>query len=353
VQTIDLSHQFESFLSLGQGLTISITDENASFLLSLSREFRNSELCIFIMDRIQRDLTISKALDSISDLDFPSERSVAFLALHFCELTSSDLDAICCPRLFHILSHESLRISSEEALYDYVYSRALLHSECFGLFQFVRFEYLSTDYISRFVSMSCENFDLVDLRIWCVICERLILRVLPPGANPRARENVFPMVASDPLNGIIAYLTRKHSGNVRDKEVISISSKSESSDDPVRNALDLRPEVFFWSRDEPDQWICWDFHEMRVRPTHYSIRSGRWANLKSWVVVGSLDGEHWNEIDRRLENEELNEYCVVRPFPVSKPIDCRFVKLTQLGKNHGGFDYLVLSFFELFGALLE
>jgi hypothetical protein len=119
----------------------------------------------------------------------------------------------------------------------------------------------------------------------------------------------------------------------------------------VRNVADLASFSYFWSKDDPGQWLCWDFHEMCVRPTHYTIES---ASLKSWVVESSLDFVNWTEIDRRTDNEDFkSNHFVPASFTVSKSEDCRFIRLTQTGKGHDGRDDLAVSAFELFGALLE
>jgi hypothetical protein len=105
------------------------------------------------------------------------------------------------------------------------------------------------------------------------------------------------------------------------------------------------------SKDAPGQWICWDFHEMRVRPTHYTIRS-YW--LKSWVIESSLDGEGWTEIDRKTNNQDFKAHAwETASFAVSKSAECRFIRLTQTGKRHYPDDCLSISAFELFGTLLE
>jgi hypothetical protein len=40
-------------------------------------------------------------------------------------------------------------------------------------------------------------------------------------------------------------------------------------------------------------------------------------------------------------------------FSVSKSADCRFIRLTQTGRRHGGGDDLSIYAFEVFGTLLE
>jgi uncharacterized coiled-coil protein SlyX len=167
------------------------------------------------------------------------------------------------------------------------------------------------------------------------------------------KETEFPLKDAKSLEGIISYLTRKHGGNVHDKGIVTITSKSVYDDDPghaARNVADLTSELCFLSKNKPGQWVCWDFHELRVRPTHYTIRS---IYLKSWVVVSSLDGEAWTQIDRQADNEDFGDWWKTASFAVSKSAECRFVGLTQTGKNHIGRDSLAIRAFEFFGTLLE
>jgi uncharacterized coiled-coil protein SlyX len=177
------------------------------------------------------------------------------------------------------------------------------------------------------------------------------LRVSPPVSPSKSlTETEFPLKEAKLLDGIISYLTRKHGGNVHDKGIVTIASKSVSGQYAVRNVAELTSDSRFWSKNEPAQWVCWDFHEMRVRPTHYTIRS--WL-LKSWVVETSLDREAWTEIDRKADNTDFKKDWVAASFAVSDSAECRFIRLTQTGKSHCGGDRLRICAFEIFGALLE
>jgi hypothetical protein len=164
------------------------------------------------------------------------------------------------------------------------------------------------------------------------------------------KKGLFSM--GDPLDGIISYLTRKHGGNVHDKGIVTITSKSV--DFHGRNRFswlaDLTSDYCFHSEDAPGQWVCWDFHELRVRPTHYTIKS---VLLRSWVVEGSLDGKAWTVIDRKTDNNDFSADQGTASFAVSKSVECRFIRLTQTGKDHRGDDILVIWAFEFFGTLLE
>jgi hypothetical protein len=159
-----------------------------------------------------------------------------------------------------------------------------------------------------------------------------------------------------PLDGIISYLTRKYLGNVADMGIVTITSKSVGYDmehGPVRNpgnVADLASCFSFGSQDEPGQWICWDFGKMRLRPTHYTIRT---ECLKSWVVEGSVEGSSWREIGRETDNQVFKDGEQTASFAVSNAADFRFIRLTQTGRNHNGADDLFLVAVEFFGTFVE
>jgi hypothetical protein len=134
----------------------------------------------------------------------------------------------------------------------------------------------------------------------------------------------------------------------------TITSNSVWSDDPkhaLRVIGDLTSDLHFHSKVRTGQWICCDFHELRVRQTHYMIRSYR-KYLKSWVVESSLDGETWTEIDRKTDNNDFID-SETASFAVLNSPECRFIRLTQTGENHAESYSLSLRAFELFGTVFE
>jgi hypothetical protein len=163
------------------------------------------------------------------------------------------------------------------------------------------------------------------------------------------------MNQTESLDGIISYLTKKHGGHVHERGLVTVTSKSFWANSPeylAKNAADFTcPVWFFRSKDEPGQWISWDFREMRVSPTHYTMMA---YSPTSWVVEGSLDGTNWTEIDRQSDNEDFKKYQHTASFPISKAVECRFIRLSQTGKNDEGRDFLGdLYVVEFFGTLSE
>jgi hypothetical protein len=201
----------------------------------------------------------------------------------------------------------------------------------------------------RFVRLTQTGKNHWDLHV-LAFCSLEIFGSLRP---PRSLNGVeFPLKEAKSVDGIISYLTRRHDGNVHVEGIVTITA-SDMNNDPRstrKNVADLTSDQYFWSMDEPGQWICWDFHEMRIRLTHYTIRS---LLMKSWVVEGSLDLVNWTEIDRKTDNDDFKNGWETASFAVSKSAEWRFIRLTQTGERHYRDDHLAIEAFEVFGTLLE
>jgi hypothetical protein len=217
--------------------------------------------------------------------------------------------------------------------------------------QFIQFDYLSSECFSYFLSALPDS---IDRRLWESISRRFISRAPPVSASKSLKEVEFPLKNAKPGDGVISYLTQKHRGNVHDKGIVTVSSQSVFRNDPrwaAVNVVDLTSDSKFSSMHGPGEWICWDFHEMRVRPTSYTIGS-YW--LKSWVGEGSLDCVNWTEIDRKTDTENFKTGSyVTASFTVSNSAECRFIRLTSAGRSHTRHDSLSIAAFEVFGTLLE
>jgi hypothetical protein len=164
-----------------------------------------------------------------------------------------------------------------------------------------------------------------------------------PTPDPQVGVEI-PITTAKSLDGIIAYLTKEHGGNVHEKGIVNVTSKSVDSGSPKMVAD--QTNLYFRSEDEPGQWLCWDFRQMRVRPTYYTIHA---INLKSWVVEGSMDGTSWAEIDRQTDLRDFGKMS----FVVTKPAEFRYVRLTQTGESSWQSDRLVVYAVEFFGTLFE
>jgi hypothetical protein len=283
--------------------------------------------------------------------------------------------------IYTIISRGSLRVDSEDSLYDFIRNGIETNQEMFSLLEFVRWEYCSTDVLNDFFDVLSEHSYEINTSMWASLCARLVL-------SNRTRKQFPPSVKKGKLrlsngsqtdkmygipDGIIAHLTREYGGNVHDRHVVDIMSGSFKKETVwsyygivAKNAADLETGSHFGSayREKTEgiphtrnNWICYDFKERRIVPTHYTIRtnncgSGGW-HLRSWLVETSADGKNWREVAREENNRQLDGLWFTGTFAVAGGGECRFIRLVNIGRNRQGYDTLAISAWEIFGSLFE
>jgi hypothetical protein len=158
----------------------------------------------------------------------------------------------------------------------------------------------------------------------------------------------FPVVEG---KGMIAWLIEKHGANLHDAGVVTVTSKSALANYEPKNVVSRSRIEGFRSRNEDNEWICWDFGSIRVKPSQYEI-SG--LHLASWCIEGSLDGENWTELDRQGPEQFLgNLERRTVSFHVVMQQDFRFIRLTQSDRGGDGGEGISLFALELFGMLFD
>ena len=159
------------------------------------------------------------------------------------------------------------------------------------------------------------------------------------------------------LNGIIAYLTRQCGGNVHEKGAVTVTASNKGGDAEPKDIVDLGTDSYFYTINEENSWVCYDFKDRGVIPTGYAIKSYQAApgghHLQSWVLEVSKDQKTWEVADQHTNTKELNNRGVVCYMKTTRGIHepYRFVRLRQIGQNHRGRNFLFLSALELFGTL--
>ena len=120
-----------------------------------------------------------------------------------------------------------------------------------GAFRFVRLRQTGKNH--------CGNNQLV-------ICGLELFGTLSGGMpRPVAAPGEFPFWDMQPLEGIIAHLTRECDGNVHEKGVIDVTASScHDGRYTPENVVDLGSDLRFFSKDSPNSWICYDFKGRRV-----------------------------------------------------------------------------------------
>jgi hypothetical protein len=176
----------------------------------------------------------------------------------------------------------------------------------------------------------------------------------------RINAKSFSFSPDCPLQGIIAYLSEKHQGNIMEKGIICVRASSEYGPSyMVKNIVDLTGNNRFCSQNQKDGWVEYDFKDMRIWPSHYTIRSmfdygpGH-CHLKSWVVEVSSNGRDWKVADRRDNNSQLNGKDLKVGFEMNQKLGpIQHIRLRLTGPNHANNQYLTVSGWEIFGSLRE
>jgi hypothetical protein len=362
IETEDRSHIFPEFLSLGRGRRLTLTDANRPFLSSIARELENSELYGHVLKSAEGDISIENVIRRMKMLDEMSANyapEIEFAASHFAEIPQSDIPDMSFETFQEVVRHKKLKIESEDSLYEIVSKGISADFRYFELLDIIQFEFLSTDCFRNYFELVSESFEHFSISHWAALRSRLLLPVDPKSSNDRLLLPSLSCAPSSALPGIIAHLTCRFGGNVHERGVVGITANrpvnAESCNAP-KNLADLGTDSYFHSVNEPNQSVCYDFNEMKVRPTHYSVRmypTGRNSyHLKNWVIEGSTDGASWSEIDRREKNTDLNSSLAIKTFEVAKIATFRMIRLRQIGQNHRGDHYLIFTSFELFGSLI-
>jgi hypothetical protein len=304
-----------------------------------------------------------------------------FIASHFYHFS----EALPFSLIYEIVGHPSLRLESEDCLYNFISKGIKVNWESFRLLEFVKFEYCSTDTMNSFFKLVSEHFEELNVAIWAGICPRLTLPVsrMPTRSGkvtkfrPRAKKRIVRIGLWRSLrefefevpDGIIAHLTRECGGNVHERNVVvvtlgSFETETGGSDAALKNVVDLEDDSSLRSKwrtgnipHTRNNWVCYDFKAKRIVPTHYAIRTNvngpGGKHLKSWLVETSADGRCWQQVDHREDSRELNGICLTATFPVAGGSECRFIRLVNIGRNHYGDDILLISAWEIFGSLIE
>jgi hypothetical protein len=191
-------------------------------------------------------------------------------------LVATDLGTLDFSALLRILSSCELKIESEDWLFGIFWSFLDRDLNFFSLLGFVQFEFVSVAVMRRFVSDSCGFFDFLNSSVWSGLCRRLALPVSPDMRNKRlaVRETTFSPNCDSSLSGVIWYLTSKFGGMFTTK-ALSAPLRAARIADTKRRMQPILAISFHISSPTTRRirGFCYDFKEIQIAPTHYSILS--------------------------------------------------------------------------------
>lgn len=298
------------------------------------------------------EITVKNVINKITvktGFNLNVDEEISFLANHISDL-SSQIKKLDISLIELILNNDHLLIESEDWLYRYVKS---INS---SLFECIKFYYLSEESMNNFIS----TFDISNLNIgiWKSLCDRLKLKIENNSEidSKRFKTLVLEVIYEGKgLNGIVSYLKNQSENN---ENIINVTASTSYGNSYLpENVIDFENDSLFGSKNQPEQWICFDFKNNLLQVKNYSIRSSSfWGqnqeHPKNWVLECSNDKKKWRIIDKKVECNELNEKGVVKTFTVEKQHPkSRYFRLRQIGENCKGNYCFNISAVEFFGKL--
>jgi uncharacterized protein YqgQ len=355
IESKHISNCFHKIISLGFGSSVFFESREYAIVRRICIELEINELyeTVFMTKENLNEENVIERLKYDEQLDRSCETNIDFAASHFFNLNRSLICEMSPSILFKILESKSLKLQSEDDLYDLV-SSLISKDACYSiLLECVKYEHLSGESIESFFNFICESIEFLTRDVWLHLHSRLMSG---PSSllSGRYYGCAFEYREGSRFEGIISFLTKQHGGNVHDLGIISIDSIPVYHAHVAKNVLDLNTNSLFQVNNNPDGWICFDFKEKRVNLHHYSLRTrsdGDGNHPVNWVIEGSVDKTQWVELDRHINCPDLRGKNVSQTFSVSGTGFFRLIRLRQTGPDSLNQNYLTLSAFELFGIV--
>lgn len=380
-------------IKISNGYEIEIDEETSIKMRFLSMIIGNEELFQLINELFPQninetsiDLYLMYLQNTNSYRYFPffnEKQAIEYISSHFYTIDSEDLMKLPKPILYSIISNERLVIESEDKLFDFItdlFKEEEDKEDDYNLISFyelIEFSELTENKFNQFLNSF--NPNEITNSIWrklnkCFyfnMCSLVKKKNEKPLSDSQNRYYYILQTAKfpydgDPRNqfrGIIQHLHNICKGNVHDKKIIEVTSSScyMASCSP-KNATDFDNNLYFASNNEEDAWICYDFKERKVKPSHYSIRSrkdcGKGGNhLRKWCIEGSNDLKNWKTLDVRKKEKSLDDANATNTFDIQTELDkddfFRYLRLRQIGYNTGSNFHLNIAALEFFGYAIE
>ena len=366
----DRNKMFQVILAIVEGLPIprEPVGDDLIVLQRLAKEIGNDEVNCWLTDykyskdEMAPETVVKRIVEKQADgLDIRDE--VEYIAQNFAAvadahgekgnlLTELGIDVSAA-----VLSHEKLLLRDEDQLFGLI---AASGAEFQPLLEFVEFQYVSPEVISKFIA----EFDMNDLTsgIWMSLCRRLAFPIKPPSSSrfmyvpPAFKELLY--TAGKPFAGIIAHIKEKCGRNPMLAGEVVVTCNTSPTNGSLENLFDYGWSSFVATANTKNSWYCIDMRKYKVGLTAYTLKSRQGDSNNDpikWIVEGSDDNSTWKEIDNRT-SDVLRRSNAVHTFELEKTEDIvayKYIRFRQPGHNCGDNDYFNLANIELFGRLYE
>jgi hypothetical protein len=251
-----------------------VDKKNIEMFESLIEDLGNCELSEMIIKFVEscESLNISNCISRLNKRlkhCIVIDEECDFIASHFSEFDLDGIRSLDFNILKDILHSDSFRIVNEDWLLQFLFDLGSSYSELIGS---VRFEYLSSSSIDFFFEHM--NFSELTSEIWHQLwnrsCHRIVYYIK---TFPLHRFTDFVIQLRDSLwSGLICHLCKMFDGNVHEKGIVEITSSSTSRN-KCWQIVNYDWNDYFYTHNEPNSWIQFDFKDRVVSLTDYALKS--------------------------------------------------------------------------------
>ena len=324
---------------------------------------------------IEGKLTVDDVLDRIkvhehSRLLFSDvlNTEIEFAATNFSSLKNQQEDklmSLSFDTLEQILHSSKLKLNNENELLEFINHLYTNDTEYSKLYDCVLFSNVNSSGIEEFLSIF--HIEDINISLWNSISTRLKQTIENPNCNfDRYKGNLtsdnkrvkhdIPYQNKE-FEGIFNYFQQQ--SNINNEVKLTASSEAGGCD--LRNLLKFGQTNYFYTNDLPNSWICFEFINHFIIPTHYTLKSEKSNGVngrhpKSWVIEvsnNSNDANGWITIDTQRNNSSLNGSNYVHTFSIKNKVTDRykFIRIRQTDKNFHGNNLLLLDSIEFYGQI--
>jgi hypothetical protein len=365
IDMISFSHtdsgSFEFLDEMIRGNSIFVNEDNICLMTSLIEDLENPELSELVFKFIDEwnPLNHENCISRLKQKHrhcLDRSKETRFISSHFSELNEEKIFNVEIELMKDILSQDTLQILNEDWLLEKILHHDPIYFELIGC---VQFKYLTTSSIDLFFNHV--RFEDINHDIWHQLWHRSRHRLIYSSSDLSLNRfknciSRFPQSSSS-FSGLICHLCSECFGNVHEKGLVNITCSS-SQHNNCWQLVNYDWNDYFYTKNESNSWIQFDFKDRLVSVTHYALKSdGHFCgHLLEWILSGSNDGNSWTIVDSR-KTEELNGKYLTKLFECDTKSSVvqfyRYIRLTQTGKNSSGRDFLQLGNIEFFGSIVK
>ena len=380
--TTDNEGDFSLILQLVNFKEREIKENEEKFIIEMIEKLGMSKIFI---NKPKEEITIENCVLLLKQHErssifysFEKEKEIEFISSHFHEIINENshkeqLKTLTYESIRSIVANENLELDNEDELLSFINELYKENCHFSTLYEYVIFSNVTTETLKNFIDIF--DIEYLTTGTWHSISSRLILKVEEIESKIRTRNykqkrendeiskskngNEFIkeiLYSNNKIDGIFSYFRENSS---IEEEINFTCSSHDYGDKNLLFQIENTTNEFYTSNQQ-NSWICFEFKKHRIISTNYSIRSfncsSNWQHPRNWIIEGSNDNSNWTKIDDQRDNSSLNGRSIVHTFPIKETEESfKFIRMRITGPNwySSGNNYRIeICSFEVYGKMI-